>query len=134
MLQRLRQGDERRSKKLAQVARYAALGWIVDEEQEELDDEAVSEAAAAFGLVPVYERQRAEPLYLWPECVKAWNFFQAVSTQWIVGPGGAVGLNYQSVLVVRDAWKIKRKDWPKLFSEVQAMERATLSGWSERKK
>lgn len=134
MLQRLRQRNERRSKKLAQVARYAALGWIVDEEQEQLDDEAVSEAAAAFGLAPVYERQRTEPLYLWPECVKAWRFFQAVSTQWVVGPSGVVGLNYLGVQVVRDAWRIRLKDWPKLFSEVQAMERATLSGWSERKK
>lgn len=94
----------------------------------------MSEAAAAFGLAPMYERSRTEPLYLWPECVKSWNFFQAISTQWVVGMGGPVGLNYQGVLVVRDAWGIKRKDWPKLFAEVQAMERATLSGWSERKK
>lgn len=110
------------------------MGMIVDEEQEDADDEAVNDAAAGFGLTPIYERQRAEPLYLWPECVNAWNFFQAVSTQWVVGQGGAVGLNYQGVAVVRDAWGIRRKDWPKLFSEVQAMERATLSGWSERKK
>lgn len=117
-----------------QVARAAALGQIVDEDQEQLDDEMVNEAAAAFGLAPVYEHERVQPLYLWPECVKAWNFFQAISTQWVVGPGGAIGLNYPGVLVVRDAWGIRRKEWPKLFLEVQAMERATLSGWSERKK
>jgi len=110
------------------------MGMIVDEDQEELDDHEVSEAAAAFGLAPVYKRERAEPLYLWPECVDAWNFFQAVSTQWVAGQSGAIGLAYKGVEVVRDAWGVRRKAWPKLFSEVQAMERATLSGWSERKK
>lgn len=93
----------------------------------------VDEAAAAFGLMPVFQQEQAEPIYLWPENVKAWNFFQAVSTQWHVGRGGAVGLNYAGVDVVRDAQGIRRKEWPRLFSEVQAMERATLAAWREKK-
>ncbi|MFC5551756.1 DUF1799 domain-containing protein [Massilia aerilata] len=134
LLQRLRQGNERTRKKLAQVARCAALGQIVSEEQLQEDRTAVDEAAAAFGLAPVYQEEKVEPLYLWPENVRSWNFFQAVSTQWTVGPGGAIGLSYPGVEVVRDAWGIRRKDWSRLFSELQVMERATLAAWRERKK
>jgi hypothetical protein len=94
----------------------------------------VDEAAAAFGLVPVYEEEQVWPLYLWPENVQSWTFFNAVSTQWVIGMGGVVGLNYPAVKVVRDAWQIRRKDWPRLFSDVQVMERATLAAWREKKK
>lgn len=134
MLQRLHQGIERERKKLAQVARCAALGQLASAEQLEEDDAAVDEAAAAFGLMPVYQREQAQPIYLWPENVTAWNFFQSIQTQWNVGPSGAVGLNYAGVEVERKAWGIKRKDWPKLFFEVKAMERATLTAWREQKK
>lgn len=134
MLCRLQQGRGRRRKKLAQVARCAALGLIVEAEEQEREADTVNEAAAAFGLLPVYQEEQARPLYLWPENVRAWEFFKAVSTQWTVGPGGAVGLNYPGVQVVRDAWQIKRKDWPRLLSEVQVMERATLAAWREKTK
>lgn len=134
MLQRFYQGIERERKKLAQVARCAALGQLVDPGELERDQEVVDEAAAFFGLMPVYQQEVPSPIYLWPENVRSWNFFQRVSTQWHVGPGGAIGLNYAGVEVARDALGIRRKEWPKLFSEVQAMERATLDAWRERKK
>lgn len=134
MLQRICQGIERERKKLAQVARCAALGQLASPEQIEEDEAEVDAAAAAFGLMPVFQREPVEPIYLWPENVASWNFFQQVSTQWHVGPGGAIGLNYAGVAVVRDAKGISRKDWPRLFSELQAMERATLEAWRERKK
>lgn len=134
MLQRLHQRNERERKKLAQVARCAALGQLADPDELEQDKEAVDEAAAFFGLMPIYQQEPVSPIYLWPENVRSWNFFRAVSTQWLTGPSGVIGLNYLSVEVVRDAWGIRRKDWPRLFAEVQAMERATLDAWRERKK
>ena len=134
MLQRLRQGNERERKKLAQVARCAALGQLVTAEELEEEREAVYESAAEFGLLPVFQHEQVEPLYLWPENVEAWNFFQAVSTQWQVDFGLPIGLNYAGVEVARNAMGVKRKDWPKLFSAVQAMERATLSAWREKNK
>ncbi|MCC2962180.1 DUF1799 domain-containing protein [Massilia sp. IC2-278] len=132
MLHRLRQGLGGPGKKLEQVARCAALGLIVDDSQQESDASTVDEAAAAFGLIPVYDEEQIWPLYLWPENVMAWAFFSAISTQWVVGPGGVVGLNYAGVHVVREAWQIKRKEWPSLFSAVQVMERATLAAWREK--
>jgi len=134
VFQRVHQGIERERKKLAQVARCAALGQLVDQDELEVDQFAVDEAAAAFGLAPVFEHAPAEPIYLWPENVRAWNFFQAVGTQWVVEDGAAIGLNYQRVTVVRDAQRVKAKDWPSLFSALQAMERATLAAWRERNK
>lgn len=121
-------------KKLEEVARCAALGLIVDESLEESAASTVDEAAAAFGLSPVYEEEQVWPLYLWPENLLSWAFFNAVSSQWVVGPSGVVGLNYPGVEVVRRAWQIKQKDWPRLFSDVQVMERATLKAWREKKK
>lgn len=86
--------------------------------------------------MPVFQQEQAQPIYIWPENVAAWNFFQAVFTQWVVGPSGAVGLNYNGVEVVRDAQpqRIRRKDWSRLFAQVQAMERATLAAWREKNK
>ena len=107
---------------------------IVDESLEESTASTIDEAAAAFGLLPVYEEEQVWPLYLWPENLLPWAFFNAVSSQWVVGMGGVVGLNYTSVEVVRRAWQIKQKDWPRLFSDVQVMERATLKAWREKKK
>lgn len=94
----------------------------------------MDEAAAAFGLLPIRTEKPVELLYLWPENVPSWNLFQAVSTQWMCGPDGATGLNYEGVQVVMRMRRIKRQDEQRLFSEIQVMERATLRAWSERKK
>jgi hypothetical protein len=75
-----------------------------------------------------------DELYLWPENVPTWNLFQALSTQWLVGMGGATGLNYQSVNIVMDHRRVARRDRQRVFEEIQAMERATLQAWSEKKK
>lgn len=84
--------------------------------------------------MPVYQHAQAQTIYIWPENVDSWNFFQSIQTQWTVGPTGAIGLNYAGVEVERKAWGIKSKDWPKLFFEVKAMERATLAAWREKNK
>jgi hypothetical protein len=84
--------------------------------------------------VAIRSAEQLEPLYLWPENIPSWDLFQAVSTQWVVGMGGAVGLNYQGVEVVMRKRRIKRADECKLFADIQVMERATLNAWSERKR
>lgn len=94
----------------------------------------VDEALAIFGLAAVRPRDDIEVLYLWPENVESWNFFQSVSTQWNVGTGGAIGLNYPSVKLVMEMQGIRRSLRPALFAEVQAMERATLIAWAEKNK
>lgn len=134
MLPGLGQGIGRPGKKLEQVARFDALGQIEWKDAREQDDAVVDEALAAFGLVAIRAAEKFEPLYLWPENLPSWELFRAVSTQWVVGPGGPIGLNYQGVDVVMRKRRIKRADEARLFSDIQAMERATLNAWSERKR
>ena len=57
-----------------------------------------------------------------------------MSTQWQYTDGQAVGLNYPGVEVVMRKMRVKRKDEMQVFSEIQAMEQATLKAWSERKR
>lgn len=133
MSQRLRQGIERQSKKLAQVARHQALGEIFNEEGEQQDEGAVDEALAAFGLVAERQVEPPETIYLWPENVATWNLFQSVGTQWVEGPTGP-GINFASLKIAMGFMRIKRRDDPEVFGEIKAMERATVLAWEERKK
>jgi hypothetical protein len=124
----------RQNKKLVAVARCAALGQISDEETALEEEAEVDQALAAFGLVATRVVESLELLHLWPENVATWNLFQALCTQWVCGMAGATGLNYQSVNIVMAHWAIPRGDRRRVFDEIQAMERATLSAWGERKK
>lgn len=133
MPERLRQGSQRQSKKLAQVARCQALGQILDEEAERQEVAQVDEALAAFGLVPERQVEPVEPLYLWPENVATWNLFQSLDTQWVDGPTGP-GLNFGSLKIVMRFWRIRRCDEQDVFGEIKAMERATVKAWGERRK
>jgi len=109
-----------------------ALGLVESEEDVERGREAVEEAAAAIGLRIRRTPVVCEALYLWPENVSSWNLFQAVSTQWMVGMGGATGLSYPGVEAVMRKARVKRRDEERVFYEIQCMERATLSAWRER--
>jgi hypothetical protein len=94
----------------------------------------VNEAALAFGLVAEWPEQKVVPpeVYLWPENVAVWAIFQDVRTQWNVGMGGPVGLNYSGVDVLVKL-RVKKRDRPDVFSKIQVMERAMLEAWSEQR-
>jgi len=130
----LPEGRRRQRKKLAEVARHAALGQLVDEETEQQAETEVDTALAVFGLVAMRNVETPDELYLWPENVATWNLFHALSTQWLVGMGGATGLNYEAVNIVMNHRRIARRDRNRVFEEIQVMERATLKAWSEKKK
>jgi hypothetical protein len=95
----------------------------------------VEEAAQAFGLIAVWPEDREKPpeVYLWPENVYIWRLFQAVRTQWSIGVGGPTGLDYVNVEVVLRKWRVKRSEELDVFSKIQAMERAMLDAWSEKR-
>ncbi len=133
MLQRLHERVRGQGKKLEQVARQSALGLVETEEGQQQERSELDEALAGLGLFAEWPDQQIESLYLWPENVPAWNLFQAVGTQWVIGHGGAVGLSYPGVEVVMRKWRIKRRDEQRFFQEIQVMERATLAAWGERK-
>jgi len=91
----------------------------------------VDKALALMGLAAVYEEEQWEWLYLWPEHVESWNLYQAVSTQWVHGLNGPVGLNYQSVEGVMRMWHLKPRKQRELLYNLQVMERAALRAWRE---
>jgi hypothetical protein len=93
----------------------------------------VNEAAAAIGLRVIQPQLDISPLYLWPENVASWELFNRMHTQWMSGQKGAVGLNYSGVEIVMKNGGVKKREWRRVFAEIQAMEHATLKGWEERK-
>ena len=133
MLQRVSERIGRKRKKLATVARCAALGQIRSAEAQEQAATEVDQALAIFGLVAQSVPQSIDALYLWPENVRSWNLFQATDTQWTMGPNSAIGLNYSGVEVVMRKYRVKRCDELQVFRDIQVMERATLAAWGEKK-
>ncbi len=133
MFLRLRQGNRRNDKKLAEVARLSALGRITSDESIAEEIAEVDEALAIFGLVAERAVEDFDYVYLWPVNIPTWNMWQAVSTQWNDGMNGATGLDYAGVEIAMRLRRIKRRDQEKMFADIQAMEIATLRAWAERK-
>ncbi|MBU1040143.1 MAG: DUF1799 domain-containing protein [Proteobacteria bacterium] len=59
----------------------------------------------------------------------AWKLWTSCSTQWRVGMGGAVGLDYLAVEMVAKTLGI-RMDRP-MLEKLQALEHAQLDRWAE---
>lgn len=86
---------------------------------------------AAAGGAP--EAEPDELLYLWPESVKWWGHWSAVRTQWRVGMGGVVGLDYTGVRACLDERGVRRRERRDLFAAIQACELAVLEAHEERR-
>lgn len=66
---------------------------------------------------------------VWPENWEPYLIFARVSTQWRVGPGGPVGLDYKAVEWVMDLLKVKNKI--KVLDAVQVLESSALRTMSK---
>jgi hypothetical protein len=98
-------------------------------------EDEVTQALAAFGLQATEPIELEDTFALWPECIPTFRFWQRLQTQWTQHPmGGLSHLNYPGVQVCMDMEGIKKRDRQKLFSEIQAMERAVLSAVSQQSK
>jgi len=64
---------------------------------------------------------------IWPENYEAFSIFARCSTQWNVGPGGPVGLNYPTVALLCDTFGVKKKRKPEVFDAIQTLEREALN-------
>jgi hypothetical protein len=65
---------------------------------------------------------------LWPENVASVDLYLAIETQWRVGMAGATGLDYAGVQAAMQL----RGDHPRLFDDIQIMEREFLSIMSKK--
>ncbi len=72
-----------------------------------------------------------EEYEVWPDNWPAFLLFEAMSTQWRVGMGGAVGLDYSAIKPVASMIGIKRSELAQAFPDLRMMEAEALLVMSE---
>ncbi len=63
---------------------------------------------------------------VFPDCVPSVNVFTGMSTQWRVGTGGPIGLDYTALPVVMRLARIHPSDRSRVFDDIRVMEDAAL--------
>lgn len=74
-----------------------------------------------------------KPLELWAENASAVALFQAVCTQWRMGPGGAIGLDYAVLPLVLRQLALRGRAAREAFAGLQTMEAEALA-WLEQQR
>lgn len=70
---------------------------------------------------------------LWADNVATVNCFVDMLTQWIVGPGGVVGLRYEVMPLVMRQQRVPAADRSDVWQGVRVMERAALKHFGEQR-
>jgi Phage related hypothetical protein (DUF1799) len=73
-----------------------------------------------------------EEFKVFPENWPIYLLFTELSTQWIMGPGGPCGLNYQVLFSRMERMAIAGDKWEDVFQGFRVMEREALAVISER--
>jgi hypothetical protein len=74
-----------------------------------------------MGVAPV-----EETVELWPDHAPALRLMQTMATQWRVGPGGAIGLDYGVLFELMRRQGIADADWNETLDDLRIMESAAL--------
>ena len=74
-----------------------------------------------------------EEYEVWPDNWPAFLLFEAMSTQWRVGMGGATGLDYTALPPVASMLGMKRREIPEVFHDIRVMEAEAMLVMSESK-
>ena len=64
---------------------------------------------------------------VWPDVWPAFRLFEALGTQWRLGPGGPSGLDYTAIPCTAKMIGIKRKDLKDVFPDLRIMENEALA-------
>jgi hypothetical protein len=67
----------------------------------------------------------------WTDNWQALQVFSALSTQWNVGPNGAVGMRYEAFPIIFEAFGIKKKARAELMYLLRIMENEALQVFKE---
>lgn len=70
---------------------------------------------------------------VWPDNWSAFLLFEAMWTQWRVGMGGAIGLDYSAISPVARIIGLTQRELSELFPDVRVMEAEALLVMSESK-
>jgi|AraplaMF_Col_mLB_1032019.scaffolds.fasta_scaffold172703_2 hypothetical protein len=84
---------------------------------------------AQIGLV--LDDVRPPDVEVWPDNAVALGVFVQMETQWRVGMGGPVGLDYTALRIVMRMNRIPPDEQSELFEAVRVMERAALDEMNE---
>ena len=76
--------------------------------------------------------QAAQEFEVWPENMPAINLFFTLSTQWIVGTGGATGLNYIPLFHRMDRMHLSEQDYEWMFDDIRVIEAAALTAMNQK--
>lgn len=68
---------------------------------------------------------------VWPDAWPAFRLFDAMSTQWRLGQGGASGLDYAVIPATASMLGIKRRDLTDIFPDLRIMEHEALAVMAE---
>ncbi|WP_232916939.1 DUF1799 domain-containing protein [Pseudomonas corrugata] len=74
-----------------------------------------------------------EDYEVWPDNWSAFRLFEAMSTQWRTGMGGASGLDYNALPPVASMLGIKRRELSEAFQDIRVMEAEAMLVMSESK-
>jgi len=68
----------------------------------------------------------ATSIEVWPQTERAFNLFRSLRTQWQVGMGGPVGLNFMVAFRRMDRMGLSPAEYDQLDQDLQIMEAAAL--------
>lgn len=86
-------------------------------------------AMKAWGVTP--DDYAGEVVEVWPENWRAYLLFLDLQTQWNVGMGGPVGLNYLVLFAKLDRMKLADDEADELEADIRVMEHEALRVMSE---
>lgn len=72
-----------------------------------------------------------ETIELWPDTWPGFTLFEAMSTQWRTGMGGAIGLDYSVLPMVAKYMDIAEENMPLAFNDIRTMEAEVLKKMAE---
>jgi hypothetical protein len=86
-------------------------------------------AAWGFSFGDLVEQE----VEVWPDAWPAFMLFESMSTQWRVGMGGAIGLDYVALPINAKYMEIPDEQMPLAFNDIRIMESEVLKKMNEGK-
>lgn len=75
---------------------------------------------------------KQDTVEVWPENWPIFTLFASLGTQWRVGMGGPVGLDYAALFPLLDRLTTDPAEWQEHFEDVREMEAAALDAMREK--
>ncbi len=72
-----------------------------------------------------------EAVEVWPDAWPAFCLFEALGTQWRLGPGGPSGLDYAAIPGTAKMIGLKSRELSETFDDVRVMENEALTVMAE---